>query len=364
MTKKIALFFLTILLVMSTVVSYGNQTTDVNGDVLLEILKKVQNHEGKDQIIEQLRDSFKDEEGIDTLKSILNLAIGEKEKKALEARGISDSDLKKSLDSLKKWDYDSRMELLDYVQNNEMEKAKDLIINDGKLPKEEANEDSKDSGSSGGGGGGGSAKDTDKENKPSTNDDIKKHDSEEEPKETKKPEETTSALTDIKGHWAEENIAKLILDGAISGYPNKTFKPNNNITRAEFATVLVKAFKLENKSGKIFADTQSHWAKDYIATAAANGIVSGYGESTFGPDDLITREQMAVMIAKVAELTDTDAAVSFTDIESISNWAKSAVASAAEAKIISGYTDGTFKPQVKATRAEAVTVIVKSIRSL
>ncbi len=178
---------------------------------------------------------------------------------------------------------------------------------------------------------------------------------------TEKPEEPTTALTDIKGHWAEENIAKLILDGAISGYPDKTFKPNNNITRAEFATVLVKAFKLENKAGKVFTDTKYHWAKDFIATAAANGIVSGYDESTFGPNDLITREQMAVMIAKVAELTDTDAEVTFTDSKSISNWAKSAVAAAAEAKIISGYPDGTFKPQGKATRAEAVTVIVKAM---
>ncbi len=171
----------------------------------------------------------------------------------------------------------------------------------------------------------------------------------------------SATLTDIKGHWAEEFIKDLINSNAIKGYPDNTFKPNNNITRAEFATVLVKAFKLEDKSGKVFTDTQSHWAKEFIATAAANGIVSGYNENTFGPDDLITREQMAVMIAKTAEISDTDAAVSFTDSKSISNWAKSAVAASAEYKIILGYPDGTFKPQGKATRAEAVTVIVKSI---
>ena len=88
---------------------------------------------------------------------------------------------------------------------------------------------------------------------------------------------------DIVGHWAEKDIKTLMEKGAITGYPDKTFKPNNSITRAEFASVLVKAFELETKTGKIFSDTAEHWAKDIIATSNAHGIVDGYSDEKFGP---------------------------------------------------------------------------------
>lgn len=173
---------------------------------------------------------------------------------------------------------------------------------------------------------------------------------------------TTVTLSDITGHWAEKYIDKLVAQGAITGYPNGTFKPDNQITRAEFATVLVRAFKLQHQSGKVFADTADHWAKDYIATAAANGIVGGYNTTTFGPDDLITREQMAAMIVRAAKLQATSNAKSFTDSEQISSWAKSAADAASSNNIINGYPDNTFRPKNNATRAEAATVIVKALK--
>jgi hypothetical protein len=169
-------------------------------------------------------------------------------------------------------------------------------------------------------------------------------------------------LTDISGHWAQANIQKLVEAGAISGYPDKTFKPDANITRAEFAVTLVKALKLAPKNGKVFTDTADHWAKDSIATAQAYGIISGYSDTEFGPDDKITREQMAVMITKAANLAAKDNVKTFTDSAKVSAWAEDAVAAASSNGIISGYPDGSFKPQANATRAEAVTVIVKILK--
>ncbi len=166
------------------------------------------------------------------------------------------------------------------------------------------------------------------------------------------------SFKDITGHWAEANINKLANTGAISGYPDGTFRPDNSITRAEFATALVIAFKLEPRSGKVFSDTSGHWARDAISVAAAHGVVSGYDETTFGPDDLITREQMAVMISKAAGLSGGEGKT-FTDSAQISDWAKAAVAAASSKNIIGGYPDNTFRPQAYATRAEAVTIIVK-----
>jgi len=169
------------------------------------------------------------------------------------------------------------------------------------------------------------------------------------------------ALNDIAGHWAANNINQLVAIGAISGYSDGSFKPDNTITRAEFATVLVKAFQLASQDGKAFTDTAGHWAEDYIAAAVANGIVSGYDDDTFGPDDLITREQMAVMIVKAAKLAPAAGESQFADSGSISGWAQEAVATATEKGIMKGYPDNTIQPQGSATRAEAVTVIVKAL---
>ncbi|MDD3652574.1 MAG: S-layer homology domain-containing protein [Desulfotomaculaceae bacterium] len=169
------------------------------------------------------------------------------------------------------------------------------------------------------------------------------------------------SLNDVAGHWALENINQLVNLGCISGYPDGSFKPNSTITRAEYATVLVKAFKLQNNGGKIFNDTVAHWAKDSIAAAAANGLVDGYADGTFGPDDLITREQMAVMIVRAAKLAPAAEEPQFADSGDISVWAREAIVTATQNGIMKGYSDNTVKPAGSATRAEAVTVIINAL---
>ncbi len=162
-------------------------------------------------------------------------------------------------------------------------------------------------------------------------------------------------------YWAQAVINKLSTLGYINGYPDGSFKPENSISRAEFATVLVKAFNLPLASGKVFDDTANHWAKDHIAGAYAAGIVSGYSESSFGPDDPITREQMAAMIVKAAKIEAATEKVAFTDSGEVSDWAKDALAAVVQNKIMQGYPDGAFAPRNKATRAEAVTVIANAL---
>lgn len=170
------------------------------------------------------------------------------------------------------------------------------------------------------------------------------------------------ALNDITGHWAENNIKRLVSFGSIGGYPDGSFKPDAAITRAEFATVLIKAFKLTLQGGKVFADTNGHWAKEPIATAASYGIVSGYDDSAFGPDDLVTREQMAVMIVQAAKLAPAAGKTQFADSGSVSIWARDAVNVATENGIMKGYPDNTVRPQGNATRAEAVTAILNVLQ--
>ena len=171
------------------------------------------------------------------------------------------------------------------------------------------------------------------------------------------------AASDISGHWAEDNIKKLVAMGIISGYPDGAFLPDNAITRAEFAVMLEKAFKIAQQDGQVFADTAGHWAEKYIATATTYGIVNGYGDSSFGPDDPVTREQMAVMIIKAAKLSPAagEAETQFADSGSISDWAVQAVAMVTKEGIMKGYLDNTFRPQGRATRAEAVTAVINAL---
>ena len=177
------------------------------------------------------------------------------------------------------------------------------------------------------------------------------------------PAAYADSFSDIKGHWAEAQIKTMVEYGIINGYPDGSFKPDGKITRAEFASLIVKSFKLTKAEGKSFDDTSDHWAKDAIGTANAAGIVKGYSDTAFGPDDPITREQMAVMIVKAAKLTVEDAVddKSFEDNQSISAWAKESVAVAAANQLISGYPDNTFNPQGYASRAEAAVVLYRSL---
>jgi hypothetical protein len=174
---------------------------------------------------------------------------------------------------------------------------------------------------------------------------------------------SAATINDIQGHWAAVTIQKMVDQGVATGMPDGSFKPDNNISRAEFATLVVKAFKLDNKSGKVFNDTSNHWAKDYITTANAYGILNGYSDTKFGPDDSITREQMAVMVVNAANLQSSGTVLSFSDSTKISNWAKDAVATASAKQLIKGFPDGSFQPQASATRAQAVVVISNAMQS-
>jgi len=166
--------------------------------------------------------------------------------------------------------------------------------------------------------------------------------------------------SDIKGHWAEPYISQMITAGVAGGYPDGTFKPDAQTSRSEFVTLLVKAFKLEVKSGKVFDDTANSWAKDYISTATAYGITAGYGDTIFGAGDPITREQMAVMLVKAGKFVSAGEGKTFVDGNQISLWAREAISIATQQQIMSGYDDNTFRPQNNASRAEAVTVLARS----
>lgn len=146
----------------------------------------------------------------------------------------------------------------------------------------------------------------------------------------------------------------------IVGYPDGTFKPANNITRAEIATALVRVSGISNprRNGNVFPDVSAnHWASGFIAVATQDlGLFTGYPDGTFRPDTPITRAELATLTTKFLELgTPTPLEDSFSDSES--HWARNFIAEAYRYKIIQGYPDGTFKPNNNIARSEAVTMI-------
>ena len=179
------------------------------------------------------------------------------------------------------------------------------------------------------------------------------------------------SFTDIPaGYWAYDAISSLSSKGIVSGYPDGTFKPDTTITRAEFATMLVKALGLNTAgtTGQFTDVTADDWYYGSVNAAVYAGLVSGTGDHLFAPNDAITREQMAVMVAHAlgskAPAVDGTELNAFSDRSSVNSWAVTGMEEAVKAGIVSGMTAGTLAPKDNATRAQAAAMIYKLLTVL
>ncbi len=172
--------------------------------------------------------------------------------------------------------------------------------------------------------------------------------------------ETGVALpfADVANHtWAHSAIATLHSKGIIAGRGDGSFAPDDKVTRAEFAKMLVLALGIQAKETDIiFADVAStDWFASYALTAAANGIVLGSGGS-FLPNASITRQDAAVMIYRALAFAG-GTMPAFTDSDSIASYARDAIASLCTAGILKGMEDGSFAPLSSLTRAQAAVML-------
>lgn len=172
--------------------------------------------------------------------------------------------------------------------------------------------------------------------------------------------------SDIQGHWASEAIELLSGRGIMEGYEDGTFKPDRVMTRAEFIAVISRLLGLNGNSEKSkYTDvSEDSWYLGYVNGMAEAGIVSGFGDGTFRPEQPMTREEVWVILYRAFK-NDLQQKVQgkgiFTDKNTISPWAREAVPALIEAGAISGYPDGTLKPKESITRAEAATLLAKWI---
>ena len=171
-----------------------------------------------------------------------------------------------------------------------------------------------------------------------------------------------AAVSDISGHWAESAISTLVKMGVVQGYPDGTFRPEGLVNRAEFAKIVARAFGYAPTVDTRFRDMDGHWAEPFVSALDSSEVVTGYPDGTFRPAQNVSRAEMAAILARVAQLGkvgEADATAwnpSFRDVDS-THWAYRYVEVARRLDIIPLHFGLVFEPDRPATRAETAHMV-------
>lgn len=180
-----------------------------------------------------------------------------------------------------------------------------------------------------------------------------------------------SAFTDTDNHWAENEINYMRYNGYLAGYDDGSFKPDKNLSRAEFATMIATIINPSidpDYADRNFSDISEHWAEDYILQAARAGYMNGYPDGSFKPNNTITKTEILVTISNGIELYGgdvNDLSYYFSDASSIANWAKQSIANILSHSMIPNYPNlSQINPSQNATRAEAAVLMYQTLYNL
>ncbi|MBQ6845830.1 MAG: S-layer homology domain-containing protein, partial [Oscillospiraceae bacterium] len=176
--------------------------------------------------------------------------------------------------------------------------------------------------------------------------------------------EKTARFVDLGNHsWAEDAINALADEGIIKGTSETTFSPGDNITRADFAILLVRAFNLSSDNTENFSDVEAtdYFAKE-LAIARNCGIINGIGDNKYAPRNTITRQDMMVIVYRAMQKLGVElksGVVEYADFAEVADYAKEAVSALVTAELVNG-KNGKIAPNDYTTRAE-VAVLIKRI---
>ncbi len=187
--------------------------------------------------------------------------------------------------------------------------------------------------------------------------------------------QNTKSFSDTGSHWAKNYIDFVTERELFTGTANNTFSPDAGMTRSMFATVIGRLY--ERSFGEIEAagthsftdcDYDDYYGK-YVDWAAKGGVIGGYGNGEFGPNDQITREQMAAILYRFADFLDVlpadmGAELDYPDAGDISSWSQAAALYCRQTGIITGRDGGSFAPQGTATRAEVAVILERFIENV
>lgn len=171
------------------------------------------------------------------------------------------------------------------------------------------------------------------------------------------------AYSDIAGHFSESSVKALSDKGVISGYPDGTFRPNDGVTRAELAKMAAVAYGIESAYNDAFTDvTESDWFAGYVGALSLKDILKGY-DGKFNPYEAITRQDVACVIYRLLTMANiqlTPSATDFEDNADISDYALEAVKALHGASIVNG-SNNKFYPASNITRGEVAVMISNAL---
>ena len=166
---------------------------------------------------------------------------------------------------------------------------------------------------------------------------------------------TAAYASDIQGHWNEAGMQEWIDYGILKGYDNGDYGPDNPTTRAELVAFLDRVMDYQKTADNSFSDLDKNWYTEVVLKGVAAGVIAGDDAGTMRPNDPVTREEAATIFARVLALDVDNAKPSkFSDASKVHSWAKGSVDAMVEAGYINGYPDGTFGPTQAITRAEVI----------
>jgi hypothetical protein len=173
------------------------------------------------------------------------------------------------------------------------------------------------------------------------------------------------ALTMYKATGQQTYIERAVSQGFIKGYPDGSFKPDKNVSRAEFVSMVNRALENLGTTQISFSDVPySQWFYNDVAKAVSAAYVTGFIDGTFKPNQSVTRQEASVMIAKFIPTYGYSGRLqAFSDYNSISSWAREAMSKVNGKGYINGYSDGKIHPLDPLTRAQAAKIISDIIRN-
>lgn len=172
--------------------------------------------------------------------------------------------------------------------------------------------------------------------------------------------QASSALfSDTSRHWARSYIASAVAYGFVNGYEDGTFRPDNNITRAEFTRMLNLALGNEGLTYVEFHDVYPNdWYYSDVIKGVAAGFTGGRSSTEFAPNDDITRQEAVVMLGRIVPSAGTTATLKvFGDFDQVGDWAAQSMQKIVAKGYVNGYSDGNLHPRDMLTRAQAAKII-------
>ena len=181
-------------------------------------------------------------------------------------------------------------------------------------------------------------------------------------------------FSDVSDNWAEDTINNMGSRMVITGVGGGNYEPERNITRAEFAAIVVRGLGLAPETGASgFDDVDpDEWYCGYIETASSYGIINGYGDGTFGPKDMITREHAMLMIARAMNITGLEADLtsseisdlldSYADGAEVSDDSAAGIAACLETGVVNGRSGNMIAPKDFITRAEVAAIVERLLQ--